>query len=135
MGAGSELEQLYKETSDAETKETLLQAMGVAGDAQGLIEIAKTETNPDARARAIRNVGVFGGRGAVEALVSIYHTQSDTAARKGVIRALFVHGSAKEMVDLARKETNPELKKELVRNLSIMHSPEATEYMMEILNK
>lgn len=135
MGAHAEIRQLYKETTDVETKETLLQAMGVAGDAQGLIEIAKTETNPDIRARAIRNVGVFGGEGATQALVSIYNSQADVETKRQVIRALFVHGAAKEMVDLARKETNPELRKELVRNLSIMGSPEATEYMMEILNK
>ncbi|HEY6970545.1 MAG TPA: hypothetical protein VJA94_15160 [Candidatus Angelobacter sp.] len=135
MGAHAEIRQLYKESNDVDTKEILLQAMGVAGDAQGLLEIAKTETNPDIRARAIRNVGIFGGDGASDALLSIYNSSSDVETKKQVIRALFVHGAAKQMVDLARKETNPELKKELVRNLSIMQSPEATEYMMEILNK
>ena len=135
MGAHGEIRQLYKETNDLDTKEILLQAMGVAGDGQGLIEIAKTETNSQIRARAIRNAGVFGGPGAAEALVSIYHSSTDLETKTQVIRALFVHGAAKELVDLARKETNPELRKEIVRNLSIMDSPEATEYMMEILNK
>jgi hypothetical protein len=36
---------------------------------------------------------------------------------------------------LARKETNPELKKALIQKMSLMNSPEITEYMMEILNK
>ena len=72
---------------------------------------------------------------AIGALVSIYNAHSDVETRKQVIRALFVHGAAKEMVDLARKETNPELRKELVRNLSIMNSREAADYMMELLNK
>src|SRR5215471_2236715 len=89
MGAHAEIRQLYKETTDMETKETLLQAMGVAGDAQGLIEIAKTETNPDVRARAIRNVGVFGGDGATDALASIYKSSTDVETKKQVIRALF----------------------------------------------
>ena len=135
MGAGPELRQLYKETTDAALKETILQSMGVAGDAQSLIEVAKTETDPAVRAKAIRNVGVFGGSAALPALSDIYNSNADTSTKKEVIRALFIHGDAKDMVALARKETNPELKKELVRNLSIMGSPEANEYMMEILNK
>jgi len=135
MGAGPELRQIYKETTDAGLKETILQAMGVAGDAQGLLEVAKTEADPNVRSKAIQNVGIFGGSAALPALTDIYNSNADSATKKGVIRALFIHGDAKDMVTLARKETNPELKKELVRNLSIMGSPEANEYMMEILNK
>ncbi|HEY6249977.1 MAG TPA: HEAT repeat domain-containing protein [Candidatus Angelobacter sp.] len=135
MGAGAELRQIYKETTDAALKETILQSMGVAGDAQSLIEIAKTETDPRVRARAIQNVGIFGGSAALPALSDIYNSNADISTKKEVIRALFIHGDAKDMIALARKETNPELKKELVRNLSIMGSPEANEYMMEILNK
>jgi len=135
MGAGPELRQIYKETTDTALKETILQSMGVAGDAQSLIEVAKTETDPAVRAKAIRDVGIFGGSAALPALSDIYNSNADIATKKEVIRALFIHGDAKDMVALARKETNPELKKELVRNLSIMGSPEANEYMMEILNK
>jgi hypothetical protein len=135
MGAKTELRQIYKESTDPETKETALQALGVAGDSQGLIEIAKTEPDPEVRARAIRNVGVFGGPEALDALLSIYNSSSDMAAKKSVVQALFIHGAAKTMVDMARKETNPELKKDLVRNLALMDSPEAHDYMLEILNK
>ena len=135
MGAGAELRQIYKENSDAETKEAVLQGLGVAGDSQGLIEIAKTEANPDLRSRAIRNVGIFGGQQGLSALKDIYNSNSDVSAKKEVIRAMFIHGAAKDMVALARKETNPELKKELVRNLSLMNSQDARDYMMEILNQ
>jgi HEAT repeat protein len=135
MGASAELRQIYKEASDAETKEVVLQGMGVAGDAQDLINIAKTETDPGIRSRAIRNVGIFAGEEGRNALLSIYNAQADVESKKQIIRALFVNGAAKDMVTLARKETNPELKKELVRNLSLMDSPEAHDYMIEILNK
>jgi hypothetical protein len=39
------------------------------------------------------------------------------------------------MVALARKETNPQVKRELIQKMSLMSSPEITEYMMDILNK
>ena len=39
------------------------------------------------------------------------------------------------MVDIARKETDMNIKKFIVNQLGIMHSKEATDYMMEILSK
>jgi HEAT repeat protein len=135
MGARSELKQLYNQNDDAETKESLLQAMGIGGDVQGMIEIARTEKDPEVRRRAVRNLGIFGGHEGTTALVSVYESQTDLETKKEVINALFISGAAKQMVELARKETNPELKKALVQKMALMSSPEITEYMMEILNK
>ena len=100
-----------------------------------LSEVAKTETDPKVLAHAIRALGLAGGEESKSALLSIYNSQASVETKREVIRALFLHGSAKDLVGMARKETNPELKKELVRTLSLMNSPESTEYMMEILNK
>jgi HEAT repeat protein len=136
MRAHAEIQQLYKATTDPGTKETLLQSMGISGDAQALSEIAKTETDPKVRSHAIRALGMTRSEDSKATLLSIYNSQADLETKREVIRALlFVHGSSKELIDMARKETNPELKKELVRMISFMHSPEANEYMMEILNK
>jgi HEAT repeat protein len=135
MGAHSEVQQLYKETTDPGTKETLLQSMGIYGDVKTLSEIAKNETDPKVRGHAIRALGITGGEESRATLLSIYNAQADTATKREIIRALFIHGSAKELIAMARKETDPGLKQELVRMISIMHSPETTEYMMEILNK
>ena len=135
MGAHAELQQLYKSSSDAGTKEALLQSIGLSGDVRTLTEVTKTETDPKVLHHAIRALGLAGGDEAKSALLSIYNSQADVEVKKEVIRALFLHGSAKDLVGLARKETNPELKKELIRSLSLMNSPESTEYMLEILNK
>ena len=43
--------------------------------------------------------------------------------------------SAKGLVEIARKESNPELKREAVQMLSSMKSQEALDYMTELLNK
>ena len=48
---------------------------------------------------------------------------------------LFMQQNAKAMVDIARKESDMTLKKELVQRLAMMRSKEATDYMMEVLNK
>ena len=51
------------------------------------------------------------------------------------VNALFLQQDPKPLIELARKETDPGLKKDIVSRLSMMKSKEATDYMMEILNK
>jgi len=50
-----------------------------------------------------------------------------------VIEALFLQGNAKAIVEIARKETDPELKKKAVEQLWLMNSKEGTEFFEEIL--
>jgi hypothetical protein len=76
-----------------------------------------------------------GGDESLAALTKVYNSQADLAIKKKVINALFLHGAGKEMVTLAKKETNPELKRSLISKMSLMNSPEISDYMMEILNK
>jgi HEAT repeat protein len=135
LGGRTELRQLYKEATDPDAKENLLRAMGLAGDAEGLNEAASSEKDPRVRAGAIRDIGLFGGSGASATLVNIYNSNSDLETKKAVANALFLHGAGKELVTLARKETNPEMKRELIQKMSLISTPEITEYMMEILNK
>ena len=84
---------------------------------------------------AIEVVGLVGGDESLAALTKVYNSQADLAIKKKVINALFLHGAGKEMVALAKRETNQELKRSLIQKMSLMRSPEITEYMMEVLNK
>lgn len=135
MGGKLELRQIYKEASDPETKEAVLTGMMMDGDAQGLAEIANTEKDPNVLDKAINTLGLVGGQESLATLTNIYSSHSEIETKKRVINALFLHGAGKEMVALARKETNPELRRALIQKMSLMSSPEITEYMMEILNK
>jgi hypothetical protein len=65
-----------------------------------------------------------------DALVSIYQ---EPEVRKAVVSALYMQQNAKALVALARKETDPEMKKDLVQKLSTMKSKEALDYLMELL--
>ena len=49
--------------------------------------------------------------------------------------ALFIRGDAKPLIELARKESDPALKRRIVERLSIMRSKEATDFLIELLNK
>jgi tetratricopeptide (TPR) repeat protein len=135
MGGRAELLEFYKTSPDAETREAAVGAMLLCGCAHELAEIVQTEKDPKVLDKAINTLGLVGGDESLAALTRVYSSQADLSVKKKVVNALFLHGAGKEMVALARKETNPELKKSLIQKMSLMSSPEISDYMMEILNK
>lgn len=135
MGGREELLDFYKNSPDVETREAAVGAMLMCGCAHELAEIVQTEKDPGVLDKAINTLGLVGGEESLAALTNLYSTRTDVSMKKKVINALFLHNAGKEMVALARKETNPELKRELIQKMSLMRSPEISDYMMEILNK
>ena len=137
MGAVSRLTEFYKATSSKELKAAIINAYVAAGSkgADALGAIAATEQDPELRRKAIRNMGPSGGPSSFPALLAIYSKSSDEESKKAVTDALFVGGDAHDLVALARSEKDPAAKKNIVGKLAIMHNKEATDYMVELLNK
>jgi HEAT repeat protein len=137
MGATSEMLDLYRNTSNTEIKSSIIGAFIASGKkgADALSTIATSEQNPDLRRKAIRNLGIAGGASAAPAIVSIYQNSTDPETKKAAADALFLCGDAHDLVALAKTEKDPEAKAAIVSKLSIMHNKEATDYMLEILNK
>ena len=131
--SGAELNELYRTEASVDVKKRILQAMFVGNQSDRLIELAKGEKDPELRKTAIRNLGLMKRTGTSEALVSIYGSDSSLDVRKTVVNALFLQNNGKALVDLARAEKNPEMKKEIVSKLSVMKSKEAMDYLMELL--
>jgi HEAT repeat protein len=137
MSAVQDLMTLYHGTNNAETKAEIINAMVASGrnGVSALTEIAQQEQDADLRRKAIRNLGVAGGMSVAPALVSTYQKNTDVETKRAAAQALFVANDAQDLVALARAEKNPEMKQYLVQQLSVMHDPDATKYMLEILNK
>jgi HEAT repeat protein len=137
MGATSQLLSLYHDSSSPEVKAEVIQGLIPAGQkgAEALGSIAGSEQDPELRRKAIRNLGIAGGMSGAPALVAIYKKNPDVETRKAVAQALFLAGDSHDLVELARGEKDPAVKQSLVQQLSLMHNKEATDYMLEILNK
>ncbi len=136
MQANEQLWSMYQSEKDVELKRDLIRAMYVSNDAEHVRQLAQSEPDLTLRREAIRGLGVMRLDKTGDLLVSIYaNAGSNEEIRKEVINGLFVQGNAKALVDLARKETNAQLKRELVSRLSTMKSKEATDYLMELINK
>ena len=134
LGAQDELAKLYAQETAKDVKKRILQAMFVGGRADKLIELAKSESDPDLRRTAIRNLGLMGQERTGATLVEIYGADRDPGVRKAVIEGLFLQNHAEALVTLARKETDPSLKRSIVEKLSLMSgSKPAMDYLMELL--
>jgi HEAT repeat protein len=137
LGAVPQLSSMYQATSSKEAKAAIISAFVAAGgkgaDALGII--ASSEQDPDLRRKAIRNMGIAGGSSAIPTLLAIYSKSTDEESKRAAVDALFLAGDAHDLVALARSEKDPTAKREIVGKLALIHNKEATDYMMEVLNK
>jgi hypothetical protein len=130
-----ELEQLYRTENSPEIRRQILQAFFLAGDVTKMREAAKSEKDPELRRAAVRNLGLVRSDDSGKALTEIYARETDRGIREEVLNAYFLQGNAGAIVAIARAEKDPGLKKRAVEKLSLMNSKEASDYMMEILQK
>jgi hypothetical protein len=138
MGGTNEREVLngiYRSATDVSVKRAILQSYFTSGDVDRTVEIARTEKDLDLRRTAIHNLGMMRSPGSNtgDALVSIYRNESQADIKRSIINSLFMQRNAKALVDLAKAEKDASLKRELVQKLSVMKTPEATDYMLELL--
>ena len=133
MGATDYLWQMYQKETNADVKRQIINSMAIGGNATRMIELAKTEKDPELRRAVIRNLGIMGSKAVGDTLVELYAAEKDPAIRRQIVNSLFTQGNATALVALARKEPDINMKKEMVQKLSMMDSPVARNYMLEIL--
>jgi HEAT repeat protein len=130
----AELWSIYQKESNKELKLQILSALGNNGAYDRIIEVAKSEKDADIRNRAIRSLGNMRAERSGAALIEIYPTLTDVAAKKAVIQGLANQNNAEGIITLARKETTWELKKSMVEKLTNMPKNKAAQdYLMEII--
>jgi len=135
VDAPKELEELYRTETSPEVREDILQALFLSGDAGKLSEAAQSEKDPRVRRTAIEKLGLMDAEETSQTLQKIYAKETDRDLREAVLNAFFLQGNVHALVAVARGEKDPELRKIAVQKLSLMDSKEATEFLMEILQK
>ncbi len=134
MGAHAELAELYQAETSPEVKKRMLQAMFVGGDADKLIEVAKNEKDAQLRKTAVRNLGLMSASKTGDALKAIYQSDASPEIRKEAINALFLQNNGHLLVELARAEKDPAMKRDLVAKMSVMgKNKEVSDYLLELL--
>lgn len=136
LGAREDLQRLYAKETSREVKDAIIQGMFIASDLEGLSRLARSEPDAQLRKNAIRSLGMIGGKRSFDVLMEVWNSPNASRDEKeGVIEALFIRSDAKTLIAFARKETDRQLKRELVQRIALMHTKEAREYMQELLDK
>jgi HEAT repeat protein len=123
---------VYRQNNSQPVRLQVIRALAITGDPSGLIELAKNEADPELRLDAVRRLGMSREEEATKTLLELY-ANGNQELRREVLRALFIQQNAPAMVDLAREESDPDLKKFAVKHLAMMKAPEAQEFMLEVL--
>lgn len=134
MGGGNELWDMYQNEPSQDIKREIIQALFLAGQKDRLVGLAQSEKDDALRRQAIRCLGLMGPSTA-DALTALYQNEKSPDIRKEIMNAFFLQNNAKALVNIARNESDPQLRKAALEKLSLMHSKDAADYMMEILNK
>lgn len=135
LGARGELAELYASEPVVDIRKKIIQAMFIGGNADKLMEIARGEKVLELRVAAIKNLGLLGGARTGPMLVQMYETDSNGEVRHAVIKSLFLQQNAKSLIELARREKDPEMKKDLVQKIALIQSKEATDFLMDYLKE
>ncbi|HUP50685.1 MAG TPA: HEAT repeat domain-containing protein, partial [Thermoanaerobaculia bacterium] len=134
-GARNELAELYRTESTVEVKKKIIHAMFLDGNADMLGDLARNEKVIELRVAAIKNLGLIGGARSGQHLLTMYESDTNPDVRKAVINGLFLQSNAKALIDLARKEKDPAMKKQIVSKLSLIKSEDSANYLLEIINQ
>jgi tetratricopeptide (TPR) repeat protein len=130
--AQQQLVTIYTSSSDVRVKSAIISALMQARASDALMNIAKTEKDANLRGAAVRDL--VNTRGvSLEGLAELY-SSGDVGSKHEIVNGLMGRGDGKTLVDLARKETDPAMKRYIVERLSNMRdNKDALDYMMELL--
>jgi len=123
----------YASSHDVNVKRAVLRGFERSRDTEHLVAAARSEQNVELRSEAIRGLGLIREDQAIAGLVSLYASESQKDIKREIIHSLANDGAAKQLIECARKESDPELKRTAVQRLGQMNTKEALDYIAELL--
>lgn len=126
---------VYGTTSDTRVKNSIIQNLGGARAYDALLNIAKTEKDSSLRDAAIRDIA--NSRNApLDGVLELY-SSADVNTKHTIADGIAGRRDAKTLIDLARKETDPQMKRFLVERIGgmVRDNKDAMDYMAEIINQ
>lgn len=124
--------EIYNSTSDADVKREAVNGLTAIGDTVYLRQISTPEARQAMLATALERLQqAMQANRARAMIVADYQAQQDRTAKQGIIDAQQKNGTA--LIAIARVETDPYFKKRIVEHLIDLNTPEAKEYLLEIL--
>jgi HEAT repeat protein len=123
------LADIYRGSNDVAVKRAILRSYMTSGDRERLFGLAKGESDATLRAEAVRQLGVMNARAE---LSQLYGSETAVEVKRQILQAMFVGGDSDRLIELAKGEKDPELRRVAIRNLGLMKRPGTTEALVAI---
>jgi hypothetical protein len=127
------LASLYESETDTETKKKILEAFFLMDDAETLGRMARTEQNPELRAKAIEGLGLVSTDGSRETLTALYSSETDRDIKESILQAFMLQENHQALIEVVRSEEDRELRKKALEYLSMIDSDEAMDFLLTAL--
>jgi len=136
QGTQADVWALYQAEPSVEGKQQILETIsGSAGNLDKLLEVARTEKEMKLRRFAINNLSTPRAASTDDTLASMYNSEQDQDVKRSIIDALASQKNVKAMIQIARAEKDNRMQQRILERLVNMKSPEASDYLMEIIKK
>jgi hypothetical protein len=123
----NQLLQVY-ETANSPVKYQIVMSLGQRDAVPALMRIAQSETDQELRATAIATLGEAGGR---EQLSALYARLVGNSAevKRPIILGLFNAQADEELIRIAERERDPEMRAEILAKLRLLGTARAQAYL------
>jgi len=133
MGDVDAIRALLPVLTDKRSQQAAMQAFGIAGAADALADVAKGNYPIEMRVEAVQALGMVGGKRAGPIVLEFYRPDQPKELREAAIQALMMHGDGKRLVEIYRRETDPEMKREVLQAISVTDSDAVLDIVDEVL--
>lgn len=87
---------------------------------EAVARVAKGGANPDLQMKAVRNLGVYGGKNNQQLLADVYAQTNDIAIKKQVLQSFMISGERDRLLAAAKSDSNVELRGQAIQLLGTM---------------
>jgi tetratricopeptide (TPR) repeat protein len=105
--AGPLFAEIYAASSDVAVKRAILNTYTTTKDKDRLVQIAKTEKNPDLRNQAIRDLGEIDGQ---PEIWQIYQSETAPEGKASMLGYMQENGNLDKLVEVARTDKDPKVR-------------------------
>lgn len=124
VGISNELLQVYSSSNES-VKYQVVSSLGERSATLALMRIAQSETDRPLRDRAIVTLGEAGGRDQLRTL----YTRAVSDTKRPIIVALFNARAEDELIQIAERERDPAVRREILTRLRLLGTPRAKAYV------
>jgi HEAT repeat protein len=117
MASPAELMSLYQKEENKDLKLQIVRGLGNLGAVDQLGQIIKSEKDASVRQQAIRSLGNLKSESTGKTLTDLYASETEKDVKKTIISSLGNQNNVEALIAIAGKETNLELKADIVRRL------------------